>query len=202
MLDLDWGHDETKNLLSRDGTAFYYGKIFSFKESNTHFDRLIAEIPWRSDELILFGKPITTRRQVAWFGDKPYDYHYSNSKKTAIPWTEQLQELKSIVEQKTGESYNSCLLNLYPSGDTGMGWHSDDERELIRNGSIASLSFGAERKFVFRHKQTLEKVEILLENGSLLEMKDEIQGNWQHSLPPSKKVIEERINLTFRKILE
>ena len=106
-----------------------------------------------------------------------------------------------ITEQKTGETFNSCLLNLYHTGDEGMAWHSDGEKDLKKNGAIASLSFGAARKFAFKHKETKQTVNVLLEPGSLLVMKDETQTHWLHRLPPTKTVQIPRINLTFRTIV-
>lgn len=107
-------------------------------------------------------------------------------------------QLKAIVEELTGQKHNSCLLNLYHTGDEGMAWHSDDEKSLGKNTSIASLSFGAERKFALKHRVSKDPVSLILENGSLLVMKGATQTNWLHSLPKSKKITEPRINLTFR----
>jgi alkylated DNA repair dioxygenase AlkB len=109
-------------------------------------------------------------------------------------------QLKEIIENKSGETFNSCLLNLYHSGEEGMAWHSDGEKDLQKNGAIASLSLGAERKFAFKHKTTKRTVSILLEKGSLLIMKGDTQTNWLHRLPPTKKVKTPRINLTFRTV--
>ena len=106
-----------------------------------------------------------------------------------------------MVEKETGETFNSCLLNLYHSGDEGMAWHSDGEKDLKKNGAIGSLSFGAERKFSFKHKETKETVSIQLEHGSLLVMKGATQTNWLHRLPPTKRINQPRINLTFRTIV-
>lgn len=113
-------------------------------------------------------------------------------------WTEDLLKLKQIAEELTGVTFNSCLLNLYHNGDEGVAWHSDDEKSLAKNSAIALLSLGAERKFSFRHKKTNDTVSVILENGSLLVMKDTTQTNWLHSLPRSKKIMSPRINLTFR----
>lgn len=110
-------------------------------------------------------------------------------------------KLKQITEEVSKENFNSCLLNLYHNANEGMSWHSDDEKELKENGAIASLSFGAQRKFLFKHKDTREKVELYLSHGSLLIMKDQTQKNWLHSLPTSKKILQPRINLTFRTII-
>jgi alkylated DNA repair dioxygenase AlkB len=158
-------------------------------------------IEWKNDEAIILGKHIITKRKVAWYGNTNFNYTYSKITKQALIWTKELLELKEIVEQKTEESYNSCLLNLYHNGDEGMAWHSDAEKALKENGAIASLSFGAERKFAFKHKQTSETVSLTLENGSLLVMKDTTQKNWLHRLPPTKKISTPRINLTFRTIV-
>lgn len=120
--------------------------------------------------------------------------------KTALPWTDTLLELKKLAEEKTGENYNSCLVNLYHDGSEGIAWHSDGEKQLKRHGAIASLSFGAERKFGFKHKETKEVIALNLASGSLLVMKNETQDYWLHRLPPTKKVNSPRINLTFRTI--
>lgn len=193
--------DEKFNWLPRDGTVNYFGKLMSDNEANDYYDTFMKTIEWKNDEAKIFGKHIITKRKAAWYGDEEYSYTYSNTTKQALPWTKELLELKKIVEQKTGATFNSCLLNLYHTGEEGMAWHSDDEKTLGENSAIASLSFGAERKFSFRHKQTKETVSLLLENGSLLVMKDATQTNWLHRLPPTKKVREGRINLTFRTII-
>lgn len=191
---------ETINLLPRDGTVNYYGKLFPRQEADRYTERLLSTIEWKNDEAVIFGKLIVTRRKVAWYGDLGFEYTYSNTTKRALPWTKELLELKKITEERTGEKFNSCLLNLYHSGDEGMAWHSDGEKDLKKNGAIGSLSFGAERKFSFRHKQTKEKVSVTLEHGSLLVMKGTTQTYWLHRLPPSKKILKPRVNLTFRYI--
>ena len=139
---------------------------------------------------------------MAWYGDQAFEYTYSNINKYALPWTKELLELKVFVESLTGELFNSCLLNLYHTGEEGMAWHSDDETVLKRDGAIASLSFGAERRFAFKHKHSKEKIELYLEHGSLLVMKDTTQSYWLHRLPPTKKVTTPRVNLTFRTIVD
>jgi alkylated DNA repair dioxygenase AlkB len=189
---------ETANLLYKDGTAHYYGIIIPYKEANIYFDLLMKNILWKNDEAIILGKYIITKRKVAWYGDSGYSYTYSNATKQALTWTRELLELKRLVEQITGAGFNSCLLNLYHNGTEGLGWHSDDEKSIGKNTSIASLSFGAERKFSLKHKQTKQTVSLVLEHGSLLVMKDVTQTNWLHSLPKSNKIIQARINLTFR----
>lgn len=192
--------DSEHNFLPQDGTVNYYGTLFSQLKANNYFEVLFNEIEWRNDEAIIMGKLVITKRKVAWYGDSEFEYTYSNRTKKALAWTPILLELKEAVEQKTGETFNSCLLNLYHSGEEGMAWHSDGEKALKKNGAIASLSFGATRKFAFKHKATKEKVEMILNSGSLLIMKGETQTHWLHRLPPTKKVLKPRINLTFRTI--
>lgn len=194
-------YDPNTNLLPRDGTVLYYGKIMDYSKAEYYYNRLLENIEWKNDEAFIFGKLIITKRKVAWYGDKNFKYSYSNVTKEALSWTTELLELKSLTEQITGETYNSCLLNLYHDGNEGMAWHSDGEKDLKKNGAIASLSFGAQRKFAFKHKTTKETVSLMLEQGSLLVMKDETQTHWLHRLPPSKKIIKPRINLTFRSIV-
>jgi alkylated DNA repair dioxygenase AlkB len=187
-----------QNLLPYDGTVNYFRKLFSQQEADHYFDVLMNTVEWKNDEAFIMGKHIITKRKVAWYGDESYSYTYSNKSKTALPWTRELLELKRISEEQTGVTYNSCLLNLYHNGDEGMAYHSDDEKALAKDSAIASLSFGAERRFLFKHKQSKETVTLFLEHGSLLVMKDETQTNWLHRLPPTKKVNQPRVNLTFR----
>jgi alkylated DNA repair dioxygenase AlkB len=194
--------DEKTNLLPKDGTVNYYGKLFDQKEADHYFQMLLANIDWRNDEAIIFGKKVITKRKVAWYGDKRFEYTYSKITKLALPWTNELLQIKSFTEERTGETFNSCLLNLYHNGEEGMAWHSDGETDLKKNGAIASLSFGAERKFAFKHKQSKEKVELVLEHGSLLIMKGTTQDHWLHRLPPTKQISKARVNLTFRTIVQ
>ena len=191
-----------ENLLPIDGTVNYFGKIMDNRSADSYFENLMRFIVWKNDEAVIYGKKIVTKRKVAWYGEREFEYTYSNTTKKALPFTKELFELKELIEKLSGETFNSCLLNLYHSGDESMAWHSDAEKDLKKNGCIGSLSFGAERKFGFKHKKTNEKVMVLLEHGSLLLMKDETQSNWLHRLPPTTKVNAPRINLTFRTIVE
>lgn len=189
------------NLLPNDGVVNYYGKVLKQQEAQHYFDCLLNTIEWKNDEAIIFGKHIITKRKVAWYGDLDFEYSYSNTTKRALPWTKELLELKSIAEEKTDEKFNSCLLNLYHTGEEGMAWHSDAETDLKKNGAIGSFSFGAERKFCFKHKQNKQTISVILEHGSLLVMKDTTQTNWLHRLPPTKLITKTRVNLTFRTIV-
>ncbi|MGC4103426.1 alpha-ketoglutarate-dependent dioxygenase AlkB family protein [Ferruginibacter sp.] len=192
---------ENTNLLPHGGTVNYYGFIMPRQEADHYLDVLLHQIEWKNDEAIILGKHIITKRKIAWYGDTNFNYTYSNITKQALPWTKELLELKTLAEERTGETYNSCLMNLYHNGDEGMAWHSDGEKALKKNGAIASLSFGAERKFSFKHKETKETVSVLLQHGSLLVMKDATQTNWLHRLPPTKLISKPRVNLTFRTIV-
>jgi alkylated DNA repair dioxygenase AlkB len=194
-------YDKNENLLPGDGIVNYFGRVIRQDEADKYLSALLSGIEWRNDEAVIFGRHIVTKRKVAWYGDREFSYTYSNITRQALSWTPELYELKKKVEKLTGETYNSCLLNLYHNGEEGMAYHSDDEKDLKKNGAIASLSLGAERKFAFRHKHTKETINIVLEHGSLLVMKGETQTNWLHRLPPTKRVQTPRVNLTFRTIV-
>ena len=189
------------NILPFDGEVLYLGKVFNRKEVAQYYQTFLEKIPWKNDEAIIFGKHHITKRKVAWFGDNTYSYKYSGITKQAHIWTPELLQLKQKVEELSATTYNSCLLNLYHDGEEGMGWHSDAEKTLLDNGTIASVTLGAERKFSFKHKESKQRIDVLLENGSLLLMKGTTQKNWLHRLPPTKKVFSLRINLTFRTII-
>mgnify|MGYP000117483778 FL=1 len=194
--------DGLHNLLPYDGTVHYHGSIMSKSDADRYYQILIDHIAWKHDEALMFGKKIITKRKVAWYGEKDFKYTYSKVTKSALIWTKELLEIKQLAEDVSKESYNSCLLNLYHNGSEGMAWHSDGEKDLKKNGAIASMSFGAVRKFAFKHKEEKLTVPIILEHGSLLVMKGATQKNWLHRLPPTKKVHHARINLTFRTIIE
>lgn len=197
-----FGHDPTANLLPCDGVVNYFGAIVPHDEAWRFFDVLRTTIPWKNDEVVINGQRIVTSRQVAWYGDSAFRYTYSGTTKQALTWTSELFALKAIVEERTGTRFNSCLLNFYRDGGEGMSWHSDDEKSLGPNTTIASVSFGAERKFCFRHKRTRQETSVILEHGSLLVMKGATQTNWLHALPKTARVTTPRINLTFRTIVD
>lgn len=189
------------NLLPEDGIVNYYGRVVPADQAANFLKQLLDTISWKHDEAVIFGRHITTKRKAAWYGDREFAYAYSGTTKTALPWTGILRELKVLAEHVTGSTFNSCLLNLYHTGDEGMAWHSDDEKALAIHGTIASLSFGAARRFALKHKRSGHKISLILESGSLLVMKGETQSHWLHSLPKSARITEPRVNLTFRTIV-
>ncbi|MDB9752567.1 alpha-ketoglutarate-dependent dioxygenase AlkB [Oceanospirillaceae bacterium] len=194
--------DPPINVLPQDGEANYHGVVLEDNAADFFLEHFLNAIEWRNDEAIVFDKKIITKRKVAWYGSRPFDYTYSKITRSALPWTSQLLELKQLIETTTSETFNSCLLNLYHTGDEGMAWHSDNERQLKRHGAIASVSLGAQRNFAFKHKHTQQTHTTLLQHGSLLVMQGTTQDHWLHRLPPSKKVHTPRVNLTFRTVVE
>jgi alkylated DNA repair dioxygenase AlkB len=193
--------DKAGNILPYDGEVNYYGPVIDKLQAHNYLQTLLDTIIWKNDEAVIFGKHIITKRKVAWYGDKGFYYTYSGTTKAALAWTKELLKLKALVESITGDQFNSCLLNLYHNGDEGMAWHSDDERSLGKDTTIASLSFGAERKFAFKHRLSKQTLSVILDQGSLLVMKGTTQTHWLHSLPKTKKVTQPRINLTFRTMI-
>jgi alkylated DNA repair dioxygenase AlkB len=193
--------DSLQNLLPKDGAVHYYPEVFDELSSANLMNALQKSLLWESDQLIMFGKLITTRRKVAWVGDPNCSYTYSGVQKNPQAWTKELLQIKAILEKISQTEFNSCLLNLYHDGNDGMGWHSDDEKELDAKAPIASLSLGATRKFAFRDKKNKRTISLFLENGSALIMHTPTQEYWQHSLLKTKAVTGPRINLTFRRII-
>jgi len=188
------------NIIDQDGIALYHEKVLTDEQIKPLYDELLNKINWENERVVMFGKELITKRKVAFYSDPLIAYTYSSKTKIGLPWKDPLIILKNIVESLTKQTYNACLLNLYHNGDEAMGWHCDNEKEIVANSTIASLSIGASRKFSFKHKVTKETISIQLENGSLLEMKGTIQSHWLHALPKSKKITESRINLTFRQM--
>jgi len=192
--------DQPISLINSDGIVDYYGSLMTDLQADSYFEKLLESIAWQNDRAIIYGKEIITKRKIAWYGDESFNYTYSNTTKRALPWTQELLDLKAMAEEKTNESYNSCLLNLYHDGTEGMAWHSDAEKDLKQNAAICSLSLGATRKFSFKHKSTKEVRSIILKHGSCLVMKGTTQKHWLHRLPPTSLPTKVRINLTFRTI--
>ena len=181
----------------------YFEDFFDLDECNTIIPRLNSDINWMREKITMWGKKIITKRRIAWYGDEGRSYTYSGTTFQPSTWNQILLRIKDRVESKTSHKFNSVLLNDYKDGSVGMGWHSDDEKELGKNPIIASLSFGANRDFILKHRERkdIEKVKIHLKNGSLLLMLDSTQHYWKHSIPKRLKVKNSRINLTFRKII-
>ncbi len=190
------------NLLPHDGVVHYHPAVFSPSEAEKFFEKLTQDVPWQHDEVKMFGKTIVTARKVAWFGDAGLDYTYSGKTKSPLPWTSLLLELKKLTEEKAKDQFNSCLLNLYHDGSEGMGWHRDNESSIVKNSPIACLSFGAQRRFHFKHRVTKERITLELQPGSLLLMTGETQTHWMHTLPKSTRITTPRISLTFRQMKE
>lgn len=201
------------NLLPFDGIVNDYGYIYDATTAQIIFDYLIENTPWQHDEYIKHfamnhdlhkqtnpsqqTKHITTVRQVAWYAQHKKTHTYAGSPKKVHKWTPALLKIKALIEKKTGHTFNVCLLNLYPSGADGMAWHSDDTNDM-QNTVIASLSFGAQRKFMFKHKKTKKRIDFWLASGQLIVMRGNTQKHWLHAVPKTKKVHHPRINLTFR----
>jgi len=158
--------------------------------------RLIDETPWRADTVVVYGKRYLQPRLTAWYGEASYTY--SGLTLQALPLSPLLEQLRTAVEQATGRRYKSVLLNYYRDGADSMGMHSDDEPELGPQPVIASLSYGATRTFILRHKRSKRTVKLDLADGSLLLMAGALQANWLHGINKTTKVVGPRLNLTFR----
>jgi alkylated DNA repair dioxygenase AlkB len=196
--------DPADNLLPYDGKVNNLGVIID--DSYALYDELLADLPWHSDIVSMFGKSHVTTRQIVWMGENDANYHYSGHSRTAIQWSNTMFHVKHLVEQNLAAmgitaNFNSCLLNYYPSGADGMGYHADDEKELGYQPMIASVSLGATRKFVLKHKKTQDKVELHLESGQLIIMHGDTQIFWKHTITKTKSVETGRISMTFRRIL-
>jgi alkylated DNA repair dioxygenase AlkB len=166
-------------------------------------ERLVAEVPWRAEDVVMWGRRVPQPRLTAWYGDLGAHYAYSGIELDPLPWTPLLADVKSRVEAVAGAAFNSVLLNYYRDEHDSIGFHSDDEPELGNEPVIASLSLGAERTFILKHKRAkqLRPVHILLASGSLLLMRGETQHCWRHGILKESGPCGPRINLTFRRIV-
>lgn len=189
------------NLARRDGELYYLENFIPGPEADRFLERLLAELDWRAETIRVAGKAVPVPRLVCWYGDAEARYRYSGVVHTPKPWTETLLLLRQRVEACCARRFNSVLGNLYRDGGDALSWHADRERELGPRPYIASLSFGAERRFQLRHNRDRETMNLPLGHGSLLLMGGELQHHWQHRVPRSPSVSSPRVNLTFRSIL-
>lgn len=192
---------ETHVLKLVDADIEYRSNFYSKQESEQLFDVLLDSTDWRQDTITVYGKAHLTPRLSSWVGEPWMDYSYSNHTMKAQAWSPLLLSIKQKIEEATGYSFNSVLLNYYRNGKDSNGWHSDDEPELGRDPVIASLSLGASRDFHLRHKSDKSAThKMSLDNGSLLMMRGRTQACWQHHIPKRANA-QGRLNLTFRTIV-
>lgn len=186
-----------------DAELIYYPGFIDNIRATSIFKTLYNTIAWQQDYIKVFGKVHAQPRLTALFGDSKQSYSYSGITMHPQKFTKELLELKDKVELFSKAKFTSVLLNLYRDGNDSNGWHADNEKELGKHPIIASVSFGESRWFHFKHRTLKEqRHKLLLEHGSLLLMKGEMQEYWLHQIPKTKRQVEPRINLTFRKLLE
>lgn len=185
----------------RNGEFIYLPNFFTKQESDFLFNLIKINVLWKQESMNIYGKRVDFPRLTSWYGDNNKPYSFSGITLDPNPWTKELLEIKAKIEPIADVNFNSVLLNRYRNGSDSISWHTDAEKELGRNPIIASVNFGQARKFQLRHIETKELLEINLTNGSLLIMQGELQHFWQHQIPKTKKIVSERLNLTFRVIL-
>ncbi|MEE9431132.1 MAG: alpha-ketoglutarate-dependent dioxygenase AlkB [Melioribacteraceae bacterium] len=190
--------NEPELIKIQDGEYIYLPNFFNKQKSDRLFKALFENIDWKQEEMNMYGRVVKFPRLTAWYGDNNKPYSFSGIKLNPTTWNDELLEIKKAIEPKCEAIFNSVLLNQYRDGSDSISWHTDAEKELGINPIIASVNFGATRKFQLRHKETKEKIEIELKHGSLLIMKGALQHFWQHQVPKTKKKVGNRINLTFR----
>lgn len=191
----------TTNLLPGDGIAVLYRNVWPVMVAAALFDDLSEQCAWEDTTIVMFGKEVREPRRSAWHADSGVTYRYSGSTRVQHPWTPALTAVRSRCEEITGRHFNGVLANLYRDGRDSMGWHADDEKSLGVDPTIVSASFGAERRFQFRHRTNREIITIDLPHNSLLVMAGPCQTFWKHRIAPTQRVVEPRINLTFRHLI-
>ena len=185
-----------------DVVHFRAGDI-SFPESEM-LDELSRTLQWRSETITMFGRTMLQPRLIAFYADAGLSYRYSRRTFTGLPWTPLLAVLRTLAEQTSQSPLNSVLANLYRNQHDSMGMHADDEPELGKNPVIVSMSFGATRRFVMKHRtrKDLPPLELPLEDSSILVMRGTTQHFWVHGIKKETRPMGPRVNLTFRRIVE
>ena len=193
---------ETTNILPFQGEVYFYPDFFSLEEADLYFKLLQEELVWQQEPIWMFGKQVLQPRLTALYGDPKVSYGYSGISMQSLPFTKELEKIKQRLQDYTQHEFSHVLCNYYRDGQDSMGWHRDNEPVLGQNPKIASLTFGASRSFQMRpYTEKEPKLKIELSHVSLLLMQGESQHHWEHQLPKTKKVIQPRINLTFRRLL-
>lgn len=183
-----------------NGEYIFIPDFYSIPDADNYFSKLYKNIEWKQEEMMIYGKTVKFPRLTAWYGNNDKKYSFSGIELSPKEWNEELLSIKSSIEPVAKVQFNSVLLNLYRDGKDSISWHTDAETELGKNPVIASVNFGATRKFQLRHKISKQKIELELNHGSLLIMLGELQHYWQHQIPKTSSPVKERINLTFRVI--
>lgn len=194
--------DNKQNLTKQhDGTLTLHRDIFDEKTAHSLFDSLITTLNWQQPSIKMHGKTIPIPRKQVWMGDAETSYKYSGQLFQPEPWNPVVLDIKHKVERLSGARFNSVLCNLYRDGQDSVSWHADDEPELDPSTPIASFSLGATRRFDLKPKTgSGNTVQLFLANAMLVVMSPEVQVNWVHQIPKTKKVQDARINLTFRRV--
>jgi len=185
-------------IIATDGLADYYPNFLDPITAQQLFEQLLAQKTFKQNEIILFGKKIKVPRLEAYYALNGEKYGYSGQELRPQKFPTFLNELRLKVEKCTGHSYNALLINYYRDGQDSNGWHADNEKELGRNPSIASISLGTARTFELKHMSNGYKKSIVLAHGSLLHMHGALQQHYKHQLPKKSGLTSARINLTFR----
>ena len=202
-MGIDLFYDKKQHFVLPNAELLYIPFFLSKKEADQYYSILVSETNWQHDSITVFGKTYKQPRLTALYGESNTPYSYSNITMYPKPFTESLQSMKRKVEKYSKTTFNTVLINLYRNGNDSNGWHADNEKELGKNPVIASVSLGEERPFHFKHRTLkTERHKLILAHGSLLIMKGEMQHFWLHQIAKTKKNINARINLTFRKLVD
>ena len=136
-------------------------------------------------------------RKTASFGEA---YNYSQISYPFLEFTTELKSIVNSINEALGFEPNNCLINYYLNGKSKMGFHSDQTDILFEGTGVAILSIGETRTLRFRNIEDNEqKTDYNLPSGSLIYMTNELQKEWQHSIPKSNTE-NGRMSLTFRKM--
>jgi alkylated DNA repair dioxygenase AlkB len=199
---MDLFKEDKQHLKLPNAEIEYYPNFLSEVKANRYFEIISEETNWQQDNIKVFGKTYKQPRLTALYGESNQPYSYSNITMYPRPFTKTIMTIKRDIEAISGEKFNTVLINLYRDGNDSNGWHGDNEKELGINPVIASLSLGEVRPFHFKHRKLKEeRYKINLQHGSLLLMKGEMQHHWLHQIAKTKKKVDPRINLTFRRLL-
>lgn len=190
----------TKEIID-DGWLHFDPHFLSVDEANVLFHTLETTLPWAQGSVALFGKTYPTPRLESFHVTENKSYTYSGNALLQHPFTPELFALKAKLDALLGVRFNCVLANYYRDGKDSNGWHADNERELGKNPIIASLSLGVTRRFDLKHNTTGERKQLMLTHGSLLIMGGNMQHHWKHCIAKSTKIIEPRVNLTFRTLV-
>ena len=188
--------------------CWHYGPIQTIYEdhallSNMLFEVLKDSIRW---------SPRGRQHEVCWYTDEKsqclYEFDLGRPHAPVVfpPFMLILRDhMMEVLNYPKDDPPNSCYVNLYKNGEACIGTHTDNEPIFNGNSqpiNIISFSVGQKRRFEIREFKFWKDAALVgaveVDSLSYMTMQGNFQQNYKHSIPKQPGIVEPRINLTWR----